>query len=427
MNITNEPKEKSQVELKIELTWDEFTPYIEQAVKKIADHVDIPGFRKGQAPREMIEKKVGDMAVLQEAASLAVEKTLPSVMEEHKIDSVGQPSVNIEKLANDNPFLFSVMIPVLPEVTIGDISKIKVEKEEVSVEDAEVDKVVDNLQKMRAKEILAERPAKDGDKTEIKFEVFLDNIPVEGGTADKYPLVIGEGQMIPGFEEQIVGMKKEEVKEFKLKFPDEYHNKMLAGKEADFKVTMIAVFDRELPELNDDFAKEVGQVDTVNALKDEIEKNIFEEKKQKAEQEYERKVVEALIEQVTYGDLPDVMVTQETNQMMAELEQNLAQQGLKFEDYLQHLKKDRGQLMLDFTPDAVKRIKSALAIRTLAKTEKIEATPDEIEEELERYRKIYAVNPQMMEQVNSPGYKQYVTNVLRNKKTLEWLKEKISA
>lgn len=427
MNITKTEKGKSEVELKVEITWDEFKPYIEKAVKKIADQVDIPGFRKGQAPFEMLAKKVGEATIHQEAAGFFVEASLGEAIKKENIDSVGQPAVNLEKLAEGNPVVYSAIVPVMPEVKLGDVSSIKVEKTKIIVNDGEVEKVIDNLRKMRAKEVLADRPAKKEDKVEISFNVFLDNVPVDGGKADKYPMVIGEGQMIPGFEEHIIGMKKDEEKEFNLEFPKDYHNKQLAGKKADFKVKMLSVFDRDLPAVDEAFAKEIGDFESIDAMKDSIEKNIFEEKSQKAEGAFDSQVVEGLIAVSTFGEIPESMMNQEINQMMSELERNLAQQGLKFDDYLVHLKKDRSQLKLDFAPDAIKRIKSALSIRTLAKQEKIETSDDELKEELDKLREVYKINPQTLQQIDTPAYQEYIATIQRNKKTLQWLKDKVAA
>lgn len=423
MQITKKELEKSQIELTVELPWEQVEGYITQAVKRISEQVDIPGFRKGTAPIDVIKKKVGDMTVLQEAAALAVDKTLPKAIEEHKLQTVGQPAINFEKLAWENPLIYTATIPVVPSVKVGDVTAIKASKPTVEVTEEEVTQVLENLQKMRAKEVLVERAAANGDKTEVNFNVYLDGIPVEGGKGDKYPLVLGDGQMIPGFEEQVVGMNAGEEKEFKLSFPEEYHNKQLAGKEAEFKVKLESVFERQLPELNAEFAAEMGEYETIDGLKDAIENNLRQEKEQKIESDFEREVIEDLVNRSTFGEIPEIMINQETNQMLSELERNVAAQGLKFDDYLMHMKKDRGQLKLDFAPDAVKRIKSALVIRELAMKESIQPSDDEITEELAQLTQAYGSHPGMAQQLKSAQYREYVKNVLRNRKTLEWLKE----
>lgn len=423
MNVKKETLEKSQVKLTVTLTADEFLPYVEKASRRIAEQIEIPGFRKGQAPVEMVRSKVGDMTLHQEAAQLAVEKTLEQAIKDEKLDTVGQPAIAIDKLAPGNEFVYTATVPLLPEVKIGDVKKLKVKPEEVKVTEEEIEKVITNVLRLRAKEQLVDRAAKMGDKVEIDFDVYLDNIPVDGGSGKKYPLVLGEKTMIPGFEEQVVGLKTDETKEFKLTFPQDYHQKMLAGKETEFKVKVNAVYEIVLPEMNDEFAATLGDFKTVADMKAAVEKNLKEEKEQQSEGKFERDILEEIIKLSTFGDIPEVMLTQETRVMMSELEQNVQRQGLDFNEYLTHLKKDRKQLMLDLTPDAVKRIKSALVIRELAKQEKIEPTEEEIKAELDQLRHAYEGNQAVQRQISSAAYREYISNVVRNRKTIHWLKE----
>lgn len=426
MQVKKETLEKSQVKLTVELSVEEFTPYIEKAARKISQHMNVDGFRKGQAPVDVIKQKVGEMELIQQAAELAVQTELPKAIEQEKLDTVGQPAIGIDKLAPENPFVFNATLPMLPEVKVGDVTKIKAKKESVDVKEEDVMKVVDNLRKMRGNQVLVEREAKMEDRVELDFDVSFDGVAIEGGTGRKYPLTLGENTMIPGFEDNVVGMKKDEEKEFKLTFPEDYHNKDLAGKEHTFKVKLLSVFEVELPELNEEFAKMLGDYDSVDALKDAIEKNIHEEKSSGVENEFERAVVEELVELSTFGDIPEVMLTQESQQMMHELEQNIARQGLSFDDYLKHINKDRKQLLLDFTPDAVKRIKAALVIKKLAEDNSLTATEEEIKEELDTMRHAYQGNEALLRQLDTKAYKDYISNVLRNKKAVHWLKEQVT-
>lgn len=425
MNVKKEELQKSEIKLTIELSAEEFAPFVEKATKKFANEIEIKGFRKGHAPLDVVKEKVGEMPLHQEAAELAVRETLGDAVEQEHLHTVGQPAIGVEKLAPGNPFVYTAVFPVLPSVTLPEMAKIKVEKKEVETTDEEVDRVLENLQNMRAKEVAVDREAKMGDKVEINFDVYLDSIPVDGGKGMKHPLILGEETMIPGFEEQVVGMKKGEEKEFKLSFPEKYHNERLAGKECEFKVKLESVFDRELPELNDDFAKEIGEYKVMGELRDAIKKNIGEEKQQKEDQRVEREMMEALIEKASFGEIPDVMLNQESQQMMQELQQNIMSQGLEFEKYLQHLKKDRKQLMLDFAPDAVKRIKSALIIRAVAEQEKITANEEEVKKDLEEMAKAYEGNEQWLKHVRSKDFEEYQKIISRNKATLKWLKEQM--
>lgn len=425
MEISKETLEKSQIKLTITVTADEMLPYLEKAARRISENLDIPGFRKGQAPLDVVKQKAGEMALHQEAAQFAVEETLAKAIDQEHLHTVGQPEIGIDKLAPNNPFVYTATIPLLPEVTVGDLSKIKVEKESVSVTDDEVQKVIDNLLKMRGKEILVDREAKQGDKVEINFDVFLNKVPVEGGKGNKFPLTIGENTMIPGFEDNLVGMKKDEEKDFELKFPEEYHNKQLAGNNAEFKVKMLSVFEVELPELNDETLKELGEFTSADDLKEKIRENLSKEKEGSVDQKFEREIIEKLIDASTFGDLPDVLVTRESQLMMQELEQNVARQGLKFDDYLNHLKKDRKQLLLDFTPDAVKRIKSALLIKKVSEDQKIEATEEEVKEELDKMFHMYQGNEAITKQLDTASYRDYLSNMIKNRKTLHWIKEQV--
>lgn len=425
MKVEKSPEEKSSTKLTIELSVEEFLPFIEKAGKKVANSMDIPGFRKGQAPLDVVKQRVGEMTVLQEASELAVRKILPEAIKSEGLDTVGHPEINIEKLAPDNPLVFTAIVPLLPDVELGDIDKLSAKKDSLEVNETEINKVIDNLRKMRASEVLVEREAKQGDKVEVKFNVYLNKVPIDGGSNDKYPLTLGDGSMIPGFEEKIEGMKKDEEKEFELEFPSEYHNKHIAGKMCEFKVALLAVYEVTPPELNDEWAKSMGDYDSVDALKDAVEKNIFEEKKQKVEGMFERDIMDGMIDLTKFGDIPDSMINSEIHSMMHELEQNIAGQGLNFDDYLTHLKKDRNQLKLDFTPDAVRRIKSALIIKTMAKEKNIEATEEEFAEELDRLRHAYESNPKVLEEIEAPSYKEYLKTVVRNRKTLHWIVEQV--
>lgn len=427
MDIKKEDLEKSQIKLTIELQWDEFLPFVAKAGVKISESKEFPGFRKGQAPLDVVKQKVGDMVVFQEAAELAVQKVLPEVIKKESLHTVGQPQLDIEKLAEENPFIFTAILPLLPKITIGEISKISVEKDKIEVSKEEIEKVVENLRRMRASEVLVEREAKLGDKVEVKFNVYLDKVPIEGGSSNKYPLVLGENTMIPGFEDNVVGMKKDEEKEFELSFPVDYHNKQLAGKKAEFKVKLLATYEIKLPELDDEFIKNIGDFDSKDALYDVIKKNIHEEKEHKVNHKFERDCITNLVEASTFTDIPEVMINRELQTMLHELEHNVSQQGVNFDDYLTNIKKDRKQLTLDLSPDAVKRIKSALVIKELAYQEKVEVTDEDMVRETEIMKGVYQKDPDIMKKMEQPEYREYLKNVIRNKKTLDLLKEKISA
>ena len=268
---------------------------------------------------------------------------------------------------------------------------------------------------------MVDRKSKSGDKVEIDFSASLDKIPLENGQSQNYPLVIGEGSFIPGFEDQIIDLAKEETKDFQLTFPQDYHQKNLAGKLVDFKVKMKAVYQLDLPELNDDFAKSLGQFKNFAEVEEKIKDNLKAEANFRSNQELEEEVIDKVIEQCTFDDIPDVLINSETKKMVEELEHNLSHQGLKLDDYLAHLKKTKDELTLDFVPQAAKRVKSALVIREISNQEKIIATKEEINEEIKKITASGA-DSEISDLTNLAAYQDYLASVLTARKVVDYLK-----
>lgn len=422
MKVDIKKLEKGQVELTIELTVDEYQPFLEQAAQKISANTKIPGFRPGKAGLDVVKQKVGENQIWQEALENAVQKTFLKAIEQEKIITVGSPQIDIVKLAPGNPVTYKAIVNLLPKVEVGDYSKIKITKNKVAIKDEELKKSLANLQKMQAKETLVNRKSQKGDKVEIDFETFLDKVPIENGKNEKFPLVIGEGTFIPGFEDQVIGLGKDETKEFELEFPKNYHQKNLAGRKADFKVKINAVYQIDLPELNDELAKGLGEFKTIKEIEEKIKENLEAEAQQKENLRLEEEVLDKVIEQSTFDDIPDLLIDSEAKKMIEELEHNLGHQGLKFEDYLNHLQKKKEDLLLDFTPQAIKRVKSALIIRKVGEQEKIGVGEKEIDDELERIKAMYAGNPDAEKQLNNLAYRNYLKNILTARKVVEHLK-----
>ena len=280
---------KSQVEITIEVSLEEIKSYLDKAVSKISQEIKIEGFRPGKAPYEIIKQKVGDMGILQEALDDIISATYYEVLKEQKIVTIGQPQIDIVKVAPNNPFVYKATAAVLPKVKVGDYKKIKIKREPIKIGDEPVDKILADIRKMRATEKLVDQPAKAGHKLTIDFEVFLNGVPIERGQHQKYPIVIGENKFIPGFEDQLIGLKAGETKEFKLKFPEKYFEKKLANKEAEFKVNCQAVYELELPELNNELAKSISadKFQTLSELKNNIQENLKTEETTKQEQRLE--------------------------------------------------------------------------------------------------------------------------------------------
>jgi len=272
---------------------------------------------------------------------------------------------------------------------------------------------------------LVDRAAKDGDKVEVDFDVYLDGVVIEGGSAKKQPIILGEGNFIPGFEENVIDMKKEDRKEFKLKFPKDYFQKNLAGKECDFKIKLVSVNEVVLPEINDEFAKGLGQFKDVADMKTKIEENLVKEAEQKESQRLQAAILEGIIEKSEFGKLPAVLIDSEKERMIQEIKQDLESQGLNFEKYLEHLKKSEDDLKEGFTKQADKRAKSVLLTRQVALDEKIKVEDKEIDDEVKKTLEMYKTQPEMTEQFKSPGYKDYLAKVMINQKVLKFLEKKV--
>ncbi|MFA4872063.1 MAG: trigger factor [Patescibacteria group bacterium] len=417
--------EKSQVEIIIEVAPDETKPFLEKAVGRLAQKVNFEGFRPGKAPYEMVKQKVGDMAIMEEAADEIIAKTYFNVLKENNIISVGQPKIDIEKMAPDNPFVYKATVAVLPKIKIGDYQKIKIARKKIEVKPEEIDKVILDIQKMRATEKLIDREAKPEDRLEIDFDIFVDKVAIEHGRQKKYPITIGEGRFIPGFEEQLIGLKAGEIKEFELKFPDSYYQKNLAGKKAEFKVKCNAVYEVNAPELNDNFALEIShqQFKNFQELKDNIKKNLEEEQKHKEERRLEAEIFDKIIEVSDFEELPDILIHGEAHKMIQEIEHNIESQGLKFDDYLKGLNKTEEDLEKELMPEAEKRVKSSLVAKEIYQENKFEVSEEEIKQEMAEVSKHYPADANAREQFESESYKDYIRNSLGNRKVVEYLKK----
>ncbi len=423
MNITKKDLEKSQVELTVELTVEELKPYIKLGAEKVSQEVKIDGFRPGKIPYEVLKSKVGETAILEEAARIAINKTIDKAIKEN-IDGqpVGQPQVNITKLAPENPLEYKVVVAMLPEIKLGDYKNAKVKMKIEAVDDEEVVKTIEHLRESHVKEAAVSREIKDGDKVLVDIDISLDKVPIEGGQGKGVAVIIGKDFVIPGFDKNLIGAKKGDTRDFSLPYPEKHHMANLAGKMVEHKVKINEVYSRELPAMDDGFAAGLG-LKKFDELKNNIKKNIEQEKKQKAEQKLEIEMLDKIIESSRFGDIPETLVNSETQTMLHELEHSVTQQGGKFDDYLASIKKTREQIVLDLLPDALKRVKSALLIREIARQEKIEISEKEIEKKQEELLKQYKGYEKVEARVKEPGYREYLRNMLANRKVIERLKE----
>jgi trigger factor len=423
MKVEKKDLGKSQFELVVELDVTELKPYIELGAKKVAQEVKIDGFRPGNVPIDILRQKIGDMTILEEAAHIAIHKTLDQVIKDNiEKQIIGQPQINITKLAPDNPLEYKVVVAVLPEVKLGEYKDLRIKKKGAAVTDEEINKILEDLREMRVKEVLTDRVAADSDKVLADIEMFLDKVPVEGGQGNDAAIIIGKDYVVPGFDKKIIGAKKDDVREFELPYPANFHLKNLAGKMVDFRVKIKEVYERQLPELNDDFAMAFG-LKKIDELKDNVKKSVVDQKKHEAEQATEKEVLEKIVEKTRFGDIPEMLIEHEAHNMLHELEHTITEQGGKFEDYLASIKKSHDQLMLDLLPDAVKRVKVSLLVREIADKEKIKATDEEIDQHLKEMKKHYHDKKDILERLDSREYRDYVFNTFSSKKTVDKLME----
>lgn len=345
MQVTKKDLEKSQIEVTVELSVEEFAPYIEKGAQKVSEEVKIEGFRPGKVPFDVLKQKIGEMTILEEAANIAIHKTIDDVIDRQTMErqAIGQPQVNITKLAPGNPFEYKVTVSLMPTVSLGDYKNLNIPVEEAKIDDQEIEKALNDLKEMRAKEVLVEREAKEGDKVAVCVKMFLDKVPVEGGEHQDLSVILGKNYFVPGFDQKITGAKKDEVKKFSLAYPENHHQKNLAGKMVDFEVAIDGVYSREIPELNDEFASFFG-LKTVEELRKNLRDSLLHEKGHNVEMKNESALLSKIVDNTKFGDLPEAIVDSEAKNMMLELEQSVVRQGGKFEDYLQHLKKSRTEL-----------------------------------------------------------------------------------
>ncbi|PIR13713.1 trigger factor [Candidatus Falkowbacteria bacterium CG11_big_fil_rev_8_21_14_0_20_39_10] len=423
MNVSKKDLEKSQVELTVEFSWSEFEPFVKKGADKVSREVKIEGFRPGKAPYEILKQKIGEMTILEEAARIAINKTIDKVIKEN-VDGqpVGQPKVDIVKLAPDNPLEYKVVLALLPEVKLGDYKNLKIKPEKVEIKEDEINKTLEKLREMRVKEILADREARDTDKVIVNIKMFLDKVPVEGGQSQDTAILVGKNYLVPGFDKKIIGAKKGEAREFFLPYPRDHYQKNLAGQMVEFKVEIKEVYERQLPKLDDELAKTM-QAKNLEDLKKGIKKNIIHQKEHEAKQKADLAILDKIMEKTKYGDIPEILVEHESRQMMAEMEQGIASQGGKFEDYLASIGKTRDQLTLDILPNAVKRVKSALVIREIALAENIKISEEDIDKKQAELIKRYKGYEKAEERIKEPAYREFLKNALTNDRVLEKLRE----
>jgi len=428
MSINSEFKKipDSQIEMKISVSWDEWEKYIDQAVADYSKEIKVQGFRAGKAPRNMVEQKVGKGALLEAAAQKAVQGTFPKVLIEKKIDAIGAPRAEITKLAEGNDLEYKLTIAVVPEASMkpwkNAVEKINKEyaKKKTEVTAEEVDKELENIAKSRVQHAKVERVAKDGDNVIVDFEVKKDGVPIENGASKNHPLILGRGVFIPGFEEQLIGMKAGDIKDFELTFPKDYHDKNLAGTPAQFTVTVNEVQERKTPDVSDEFARSLGKFKDLAEMRKSVTEGMEEEKRHEIKEKRRAEIIDALIENIQV-ELPEILIHEELHKMINEFGMQLEGMGMTFDQYLMQIKKTVDDLEKEWEPQAIKRVKAALALEEVAKEREISIPNEEVEAEMNKTLAQYKKIKDVEKNIDLGKLYNYVKGMMQNEKVLEML------
>lgn len=412
-------KTKNNNELKLEFTIEakKFDEAIMKVYAKSAKYFNVPGFRKGKAPFNIVERMYGDEIFYEDAFNELVPSIYEKEIEENKIEAVSKPDIHIVNMKKGEDLVFTATVQTKPEVTLGKYKGVEIKKVEYPVTDEDVEHELSHMQEHNARTITVEdRPVKEKDIAVIDFEGFVDGKPFEGGKAEKHELEIGSKTFIPGFEDQVIGMKVDEEKDIKVKFPEDYFSKDLAGKDATFKVKLHEIREKKLPELDDEFAKDVSEFDTLAELKASIKEKKQSENENRAKHETEDLAIEAVSKE-TKIDIPSGMIENEVDAMIRNMEQQLAYQGIKLEQYLQIMNKTRKDIEDNYKEQAEKNVKSRLILEEIIKAEKLEASKEEADAKIKEMATSYGKKEEELSK--NEALKEYIANNIKTEKAIE--------
>ena len=407
MSLQVEKLEKNMAKLTIEVSAEDLDKAMEKAYQKQKSRISLPGFRKGKAPRKMIESMYGKGVFMEDAVNSLVPQEYTKALGECDLEIVSQPEINVTQMEPGKALIFTADVAVKPEVTLGDYKGVEVPKSEIAVTDEEVDAEVKKEQDKNARTVAVEdRAAANGDITTIDFEGFVDGVAFEGGKGTDYALTLGSGTFIPGFEDQLVGANTGDHVEVKVTFPEEYQAKELAGKEAVFQCDVKKIETKEVPELDDEFAKDVSEFDTLAEYKEDVKKKLTEKKEKEARIAKENAAVDKAIENAQM-DIPELMTKTECRQMMDDFSRRMQQQGLSMEQYFQFTGQSMDKMMEDMKPQALKRIQTRLVLEKVAEAENIQPSEEEITEEIQKMADAYKMEAdKIREAIGESGLEQ---------------------
>ena len=389
MSLQVEKLEKNMAKLTIEASAEDFEKAIQKVYLKARGKINIPGFRKGKAPRKLIEKMYGTGVFYEDAANDLIPTAYAEALKDCDLEIVSRPEINVTQIEAGKPFIFTAEVAVKPEVTLGEYKGVEVEKSDVEVTEEDINKEVDKERENNSRTIdVDDRAVESGDIIKLDFDGSVDGVPFEGGKAENYTLTIGSGSFIPGFEDQLIGTKIGEEKDVTVTFPEDYHEKSLAGKEAVFKCKVNAISVKELPEADDEFASEVSEFETLAEYKEDIKKKLTEKKEKAARAKKEAQAIEKAVENATM-EIPDAMIDTQVQSMMEDFARRMQSQGLSLEQYFQFTGMDVKKMHDQMKPEALKRIQNSLVLEAVAKAENIEISDEKVDEEIAKMAEAY--------------------------------------
>ena len=408
MSLQVERLEHNMAKLTVEVAAEDVEKALQAAYLKQRKQINIPGFRKGKVPRQMIEKMYGPEVFYDEAANNMIPDAYAKAYDESELDIVSQPKIEVVQMEKGKPFIFTAEVATKPEVTLGDYKGLKVDKVSTRVTQKEVDEEIEKERERNARTIeVTDRAVQDKDEVTLDFEGFVDGVAFEGGKGEDYPLTIGSGSFIPGFEEQLIGAEIDKEVEVNVTFPKEYHSEELAGKDATFKCTVHTIKAKELPELDDEFASEVSECETMDAYRAEVKKNIKERKERTGKEKKENQAVDQAIENAQM-DIPEAMIEFQVRQMADDFARRIQQQGLTVEQYFQFTGMTAEKMMEEMRPQAEKSIKTRLVLEAIVKAENIEVSDERVEEELTKMAEAYQMEVEKLKEFMGENEKKQI-------------------
>lgn len=425
MSYTVEKTDKQSVKIHITIPKEQVTAGMEHAAEHMGENLTIPGFRPGKAPYSAVRAKLGDQALLEHAAEELIRAALTEALLAEDLDIVGSPYFTVEKMAPENDLIFTAELALMPAVTkLADYEKLTVTKESTEPSEELFAQAKRDLQRMRQTEVRAEAGTKlaQGHKAVVDLTMKKDGVSIEGGDAKNHGIYTSEPHYIPGFVDAIMGLQEGEEKSFTLKFPEDHYQKNIAGHEVEFSVKLNEIFAVTTPEIDDAFAKTLG-MESAAKLEEKLKENLSLERKNEEDRRQEKAVLELLAEKSTFEEINDLLVNQEIDKMVQELRVWVTENGMEFNDYLKSINKSVADMKLDFTPQAITRIKVALVIKEIAKKEGIKADEKEMDAELDRIAEMVSKDPEAKERIYSPQYRDRIENQLVNRKVIDLLKK----